>query len=103
MVSICRAKFVCMDFDRWLCLYFGIGSYKFGLILHYWGVRIMFWRWHLCAHWPSLKAAERRATSPNNARDAIDECRGCLYDGECVYPRPCVVNGKSCRSTAPVA
>ena len=39
----------------------------------------------------------------NNARDAIDECRGCLYDGQCVYPRPCVVDGKSCRSTAPVA
>ena len=42
-------------------------------------------------------------TAHNNARDAIDECRGCLYDGQCVYPRPCVVNGKSCRSTAPVA
>ena len=47
--------------------------------------------------------AELLQTVHNNARDAIDECRGCLYDGQCVYPRPCVVDGKSCRSTAPVA
>ena len=47
--------------------------------------------------------AELLQMAHNNARDAIDECRGCLYDGQCVYPRPCVVDGKSCRSTAPVA
>ena len=55
--------------------------------------------------WNFIRAyiAEVQKPAHNNARDAIDECRGCLYDGQCVYPRPCVVNGKSCRSTAPVA
>ena len=42
-------------------------------------------------------------TAHNNASDTIDQCRGCTYDGQCVYPRPCVVNGVSCRSTAYVA
>jgi len=66
---------------------------------------------YLKLHRNSLKAVERNDSgsvagepgTANTARDAIDECYDCLYDGQCVYPRPCVVDGKSCRSTAPIA
>lgn len=64
MVSVMKAVYVCMDYDRYFAIYIGHGSHKVGIVIHDWGWRLMLVWWHICGEWPRF-TKERQGTAPN--------------------------------------